>query len=79
MDTAVSNNLVDSYFKYMKNWDTASKKHLIIKLTESIDDRQEDAYDFSVCFGAWDDGRSADEIYDDIRDDRLNNPEIEDF
>ena len=70
---------VNSYFKLMKNWDTESKKDLIIKLTKSINEKAEDSHDFSACFGAWDDERSADEIIDDIRNSRINNKETENF
>jgi len=37
MDISTSNKKVNSYFRFMKNWDNDSKKDLIIKLTESID------------------------------------------
>ena len=79
MGLAFENKKVNSYFRLMKNWDTKSKKDLIIKLTQSINDKTEDNHDFSSCFGAWVDERSADEIIDDIRNSRINNREIEDF
>lgn len=79
MNLAFENKKVNSYFRLMKNWDTESKKDLIIKLTKSINDKTEDKYDFSSCFGAWDDERSADEIINDIRNDRVDNREIEGF
>ena len=79
MGLAFEKNNVNSYFSLMKNWDTESKKDLIIKLTQSINDKTEDSHDFSSCCGAWDDNRSADEIIDDIRNSRINNREIEDF
>lgn len=79
MGLAFEKNNVNNYFKLMKNWDTESKKDLIIKLTQSINDKTEDRHDFSSCFGAWDDDRSVDEIIYDIRNSRINNREIEDF
>jgi hypothetical protein len=79
MSIAYRNKRINSYFRLMKNWDTESKKDLIIKLTKSIHDRNEAKYDFSSCFGAWDDERSADEIIKEIRNSRVNNREIEDF
>jgi hypothetical protein len=63
----------------MKNWDVESKKDLIIKLTQSINSQTENNHDFSSCFGAWNDDRSADEIIKDIQNSRINNREIEDF
>lgn len=79
MLTTSENKLVDSYFKIMKKWDNKTKKDLIVKLTQSIDYKDVKNRDFSSCFGAWDDTRSADEIFEDLRADRVNNREIEDF
>jgi len=76
MNTVLNNNLIESYFKLL---DTASKKQLITKLIESIDKPSVDSHDFSVCFGAWDDERNAQEIFDDIRSDRVNIPDGEDL
>lgn len=70
---------VNFYFRFMKNWDTESKKDLIIKLTKSIDEKIENKHDFSSCFGAWEDNRDADEIIDDLRNSRANTQEIENF
>lgn len=72
MNTALKNKKVNSYFRFMKNWDTESKKDLIIKLTKSINDKSDKMQDFSSCFGAWDDDRSADEIINDIRNSRVD-------
>jgi hypothetical protein len=79
MDISTSNKKVNSYFRFMKNWDNDSKKDLIIKLTESIDNEPKIKHDFSSCFGAWIDDRTADEIIEDLRRNRVNNNEIEEF
>ncbi len=79
MSLAFKDKKVNSYFRLMKNWDIESKKDLIIKLTQSINDKTEDKRDFSSCFGAWVDERSADEIIDDIRNSRENNRELDDL
>ena len=79
MQIPTGNNLVESYFRFMKNWDNETKKRLIIKLTQSIDSEDNTEYDFSSCFGAWQDERTADEIIEELKSDRKNNPEIEDF
>ena len=79
MNISTSNKKVNSYFRFMKNWDNDSKKDLIIKLTESIDNEPKRKYDFSSCFGAWIDDRTADEIIKDLYRDRVNNNEIEEF
>lgn len=79
MSLTFKNKKVDSYFRYMKNWDIDSKKDIIIKLTKSINDKEENKHDFSSCFGAWEDDRSAEEIIADIRSSRVNSSEIENF
>ena len=79
MQGTTENKLVDSYFKVMRNWDNETKKSLIIKLTQSIDTMEKENRDFSSCFGAWEDNRTADEIIKDLRADRVDNREIEDF
>ncbi len=63
----------------MKNWDKETKKDFIIKLFASIDDKSIDKFDFSSSFGAWDDEKSAEEIFNEIRCDRVNINEIEEF
>ena len=79
MQTMIGNKLVDIYFRFMKNWDNETKKNLIIKLTQSIDSENTKQRDFSSCFGVWDDNRTAEEIIEDLKADRVNNREIEDF
>ena len=79
MRTEIKNKKVEHYFQCMRNWDNESKKKLIIKLTRSIDNSAKKGRDFSSCFGAWIDDRSADEIADDLRADRVNNRETEGF
>lgn len=79
MQIDVENKKVNRYFRYMKNWDTKSKRDLIVKLIDSFEDQNKDQHDFSNCFGAWEDSRSANEIIDDIRSNRKNIHEIEDF
>ncbi len=79
MQIATENRKVDNYFQFMQNWDNESKKDLIIKLTQSIGIETEKKRDFSSCFGAWVDDRTADEIIEELRADRVNNQEIEEF
>jgi hypothetical protein len=79
MSVAVTNRMVDSYFRVMRNWNTDAKKDLIIKLTASIDSKTNDDHDFSSCFGAWEDERTADEIINELKADRVNSKEIEPF
>lgn len=79
MSTTKEKRMVNSYFRLMRNWDNEAKKELIIKLTSSIDDKPKDKFDFSACFGAWEDERSAEEIIQEIHSDRVNRNEIEEF
>ena len=79
MDIAIENRKVASYFRFMRNWDNELKKNLIIKLTQSINNKSMDEYDFSLCFGAWEHERTADEIIKDIYNSSVNINEIEEF
>ena len=79
MNSVIENRIVESYFKLMKNWDNETKKKLMIKLTQSMDAKDNKKRVFSSCFGAWEDTRTADEIIQDIRADRVNSKEIEDL
>ncbi len=76
MNIALNNSLIESYFQML---DTASKKQLITRLIESIDKPPIDSHDFSACFGAWNDERNAQEIFDDIRSGRVNIRDMEDL
>ena len=79
MQTALEDRKVDNYFQFMQNWDNESKKNFIIKLTQSIGNETKKERDFSSCFGAWVDDRTADEIIEELRADRITNREIEEF
>jgi hypothetical protein len=79
MSIITEKRIANNYFRFMKNWDNETKKVLIIKLAESIDDKPKGKFDFSSCFGAWEDERSADEINNEIRSGRVNKEEIEEF
>jgi len=79
MDISIENKKVANYFKFIKNWDVASKKDLISKLSNSIKSRPNDEFDFSSSFGAWEDERTADEIIEDIYSSRVNKTETESF
>lgn len=79
MSTIQEKRMVNSFFRFMKTWSNETKMDMIKKLTSSIDDKPKNKSDFSSCFGAWEDSRSADEIIDEIRSARLNKSEMEDF
>lgn len=77
MSLASENDKVNRFFGFLKNWDRESKEALIVKLKKSIN--YPTKQDFSSCFGAWEDERSTEEIVSDIRNDRVNQRDIEDF
>lgn len=79
MNTIAANKMVDIYYRLLRYWDTDSKKDLINRLTESINLKSEVHSDFSSCFGAWEDSRSAEEIAKEIKADRLNQKDVEGF
>lgn len=79
MSIITEKRIAKNYFRFMRNWDNETKKDMINQLTKSIDEKPKDKSDFSSCFGAWDDERSADEIIKEIRSDRANKSEIEEF
>ena len=79
MNIVISDKTFDKYFRFLKNWNIEAKKNLIMKLTSSIEPKTNDNYDFSSCFGAWTDCRSADEIIKELRSERKNSAEIEEF
>lgn len=76
---ALSNNTIDKYFGYLRKLDNSSKKKLIINLTESIETNEDKPFDLKSIYGAWDDSRDSDEIINQIRESRVNYPEIEEL
>jgi len=79
MNIAITGSIVNNYFRFMKNWDIDTKKDMIIKLTESINFKTRNKFDFSSCYGAWEDNRNSDDIINELRGDRVNIREIEEF
>jgi hypothetical protein len=79
MSTITEKRVVNSYFRIMRNWNIEAKKDLIIKLIESINEKPKEKFDFSLCYGAWEDEKSADEIIDELRSNQVNKNEIEEF
>lgn len=76
---AVTNKTLEKYFGFLRKLDNNSKKRLIIKLTESIETKEEVAFDLKSIYGAWEDAKDSDEIIKTIKDSRFNNREIELF
>jgi len=58
----------------LRGLDNLSKKKLIIKLTESLEIKEE-KIDLKTLFGAWEDNKDSDEIIKEIRESRVEKAE----
>ncbi|WP_439473747.1 hypothetical protein [Algoriphagus formosus] len=70
----LNNKTLEKYFGLLKGLDNLSKKKLIIKLTESLE-MKEEKVDLRSLFGAWEDDKDADEIIKEIRESRVEKSE----
>lgn len=71
MGLALKDTAVDKYFDFLTRLDNATKKRLIVKLTESIEVKENKHFDLKSLHGAWEDSRSSDEIINDIKSSRV--------
>jgi hypothetical protein len=74
----LNHKALEKYFGLLKGLDNLSKKKLIIKLTESLEVKEEKV-DLGTLFGAWEDNRDSDEIIKEIRESRVEKSENTDF
>tara|TARA_R110000737_G_scaffold249190_1_gene259126 strand:+ start:1273 stop:1515 length:243 start_codon:yes stop_codon:yes gene_type:complete len=72
----LNNKTLEKYFGVLRGLDNLSKKNLIIKLTESLELKDEKV-DLKTLFGAWEDDKDSDEIIKEIRASRIE--KIEDL
>ncbi|MBK8806335.1 MAG: hypothetical protein IPO21_06715 [Bacteroidales bacterium] len=79
MGLALTNNTIDKYFGFLSRIDNDSKKKMIIKLTESIETKEEPRFNLGSLFGAWEDNKDSDEIIKEIKNARVNNKNITGF
>jgi hypothetical protein len=70
----LNNKALEKYFGLLKGLDNHSKKKLIIKLTESLEIKEEKV-DLLTLFGAWEDNKDSDEIIKEIRESRIEKAE----
>jgi len=70
----LNNKTLEKYFGMLRGLDNLSKKKLIIKLTESLEIREEKV-DLKTLFGAWEDNKDSDEIIKEIRESRVEKGE----
>lgn len=73
MGLALTDKAIDKYFEFLSRLDNSSKKKLIIKLTESIEEKGKLHVGLKDLSGAWEDSRDSDEIIREIRSSRVNN------
>ena len=79
MGLALTNKTIDKYFGFLSRLDNGSKKKLIIKLTESIETKEDRKFSLRSLYGAWEDSRDSDEINREIRESRIDNRSNADF
>ena len=79
MSLALTNNTIDKFFGFLSQIDNDSKKKMIIKLTESIEIKEEPKFNLRSLFGAWEDNRDSDEIIKEIKNSRVENKNIAEF
>ncbi len=70
----INNKTLEKYFGLLKGLDNLSKKKLIIKLTESLEVKEEKV-DLRSLFGAWEDDKDSDEIIREIRESKIQKAE----
>lgn len=70
----LNNKTLEKYFGMLRGLDNLSKKKLIIKLTESLEIKEEKV-DLRSLFGAWEDDKDSDEIIKEIRESRVEKAE----
>ncbi len=70
----INNKTLEKYFGLLKGLDNLSKKKLIIKLTESLEVKEEKV-DLRSLFGAWEDDKDSDKIIREIRESRIEKAE----
>ncbi|MEI7503446.1 MAG: hypothetical protein WCJ61_09190, partial [Paludibacter sp.] len=58
----LNNKSIDKFFGFLYKMDTNSKKKLIIKLTESIEETRTNKKSIASLFGSWKDNRDSDLI-----------------
>ncbi len=72
MSLALTDKTIDKYFGFLSRLDNGTKKKLIIRLTESIEEKRKPNVSLKDLSGAWEDFRDSDEIIKEIRDSRVN-------
>lgn len=73
--TLVENNMVEAYLALLSGLSNSGKKLLIKRLNASMKVDQKSVYtDFEAAFGAWQGDESAEQLIENIRQTRTENP-----
>ena len=79
MSLVIKNASLERYLRFLTKLDDVTKKKLIVKLTESIEIKENSSFNLASLNGAWRDSRSSDEIISDLRDSRKEKNNSIDF
>lgn len=79
MSLVIKNASLERYLRFLTKLDDVTKKKLIVKLTESIEIKENSSFNLASLNGAWRDSRSSDEIIRDLRDSRKEKNNSIDF
>ena len=79
MALSLTAKTIDKYFGLLSRLDNRSKKNLIIKLPESIEEKEKKTVHLKDLSGAWDDSRESDEIITEIKKSRVEKQDNIDF
>jgi len=79
MALSLTAKTIDKYFGFLSRLDNRSKKNLIIKLTESIEEKEKKTVHLKDLSGVWDDSRESDEIITEIKKSRVEKQDNIDF
>ena len=72
----ITNKVLDRYFDFLIRFDNKTKKKLIIKLTKSLELKENETFDLKSLFGAWKDDRSTKAIIEEIKNSRVEPRDI---
>ncbi len=71
MSIVINDTSLERYLRFLTRLDNVTKKKLIVRLTESIDFKENKGFNLATLNGAWKDSRSSDEIISEIKKSRV--------
>jgi len=79
MGYSFSSEAIDNYFIFLSKFYTGTKKKFIMKLSESIESENTNAFNSRSLIGAWENSRDSDDMIKEINESRVNSPKIGGF